>query len=138
VRGDSWSWASLPLGSLREAADWDIGFDGLVALPPALEDSAAVPGLRLFSRQRSLAIAGWMAGLEPVRLQIDGSTLVLEAALDNRWLLASLETEEAEAAGSAFATARQDAAGLQFIAVQSDEGSQRFEGFWLLRDLPES
>ena len=66
ARGDSWSWASLPLGALREASDWDSSFLGLVPLPPDLDDAVMVSGLRLFSASRSLAIAGWLAGLEPV------------------------------------------------------------------------
>ncbi|MEB3183325.1 MAG: Tab2 family RNA-binding protein, partial [Cyanobacteriota bacterium] len=40
-------------------------------------------------------------------------------------------------AAEAFATARAQAGGLQFIAVQSEETIPRLEGFWLLRDLPD-
>ncbi len=137
ARGDSWSWASLPLEALAEAGEWEIGFDGLMTLPQAPDPQAPVPGIRLFSRSRSLAIAGWMAGLEPARLVIEGRSLVLEAGLDDRWLLATLEEAEAGGAAAAFAAARDAAAGLQFIAVQSDAEAQRFDGFWLLRDLPE-
>lgn len=137
VRGDSWTWASVPVEQLREATDWPIGFAGLVALPTELEEGFPVPGLRLFSRSRALAIAGWLAGLEPVRLEISGSQLVLEAGIDARWLLASLESEEAAAAAMAFQEARERAGGLQFIAVQASESEPRFEGFWLLRDLPD-
>jgi hypothetical protein len=137
ARGDSWSWASLPVGALREASDWDIGFEGLLPIPSSLSDELVVPGLRLFSRTRSLAIAGWLAGLEPARLEIDGTALVLEAGLEDRWRLASLAAGEAQEVGEAFAAARQAAAGLQFIAVQSEESSQRFDGFWLLRDIPD-
>jgi hypothetical protein len=137
VRGDSWSWASLPVGALREAAEWDIGFEGLPPLPAGLGDGVSVPGIRLFSANRALAIAGWMAGLEPVSLQLRGESLVLEASLENSWLLGKVAPAEAEAAREAFAAARAEAGGLQFIAVQSDPESERFEGFWLLRDLPE-
>jgi hypothetical protein len=96
-----------------------------------------VPGIRLFSRSRALAIAGWLAGLEPVRLEIDGNQLILEAGLEDRWLLANLDPGEAGAASTAFASAREQAAGLQFIAVVSGPDSERLEGFWLLRDLPD-
>jgi hypothetical protein len=137
VRGDSWSWASLPVEELREAAQWPISFSGLVALPAGLEEGFPVPGLRLFSRARALAIAGWLAGLEPVRLEISGQQLVLEAGIEARWLLANLETEEAAAAAQAFQDAREQAGGVQFIAVQASESDPRFEGFWLLRDLPD-
>ncbi|MFZ0406849.1 MAG: Tab2/Atab2 family RNA-binding protein [Cyanobium sp.] len=137
VRGDRWDWACLPFEALIEAPDWEIGFAGLIQLPPMVDAAAPIPGIRLFSRTRALAIAGWLAGLEPVRLEIDGGQLVLEAGLEDRWLLASLPAEEATAAASAFAAARESGAGLQFIAVQSGDGAERLDGFWLLRDLPD-
>ena len=138
ARGDSWSWASLPLGALREASDWESSFLGLVPLPPDLDDAVMVSGLRLFSASRSLAIAGWLAGLEPVRLEVVGRQLVLEAGIEDRWLLGNLEEEEAEAAAEAFRAARAHAAGIQFIAVQSCEEQPGFDGFWILRDLPDA
>jgi hypothetical protein len=137
VRGDRWSWATLPCAALAEASDWEIGFAGLLKLPEALDPATPIPGIRLFSRTRALAIAGWLAGLEPVRLELDGEQLVLEAGLEDRWLLAMLPAEEAKAAAAAFAAARDQAAGLQFIAVQSDDQAERLDGFWLLRDLPD-
>jgi hypothetical protein len=137
VRGDSWSWATLPAAVLAEASAWDVGFAGLVPVPSAVAPEAAVPGIRLFSRRRALAIAGWLAGLEPVRLEVADRQLVLEAGLEDRWLLATLPEAEAAAAGEAFATARRDAGGLQFIAVQAGDGETRLEGFWVLRDLPD-
>ena len=137
ARGDRWAWATLPVAALAEAAEWDLGFSGLLPLPPALAADVVIPGIRLFSRNRSLAIAGWLAGLEPVRLELDGRRLVLEAGLEDRWLLTDLPPEERTAASEAFARSRDQAAGLQFIAVQSEATASRLEGFWLLRDLPD-
>ncbi|QPN59982.1 Tab2/Atab2 family RNA-binding protein [Synechococcus sp. CBW1002] len=138
ARGDSWSWASLPAAAIAEAAGWDIDFAGLIRRPDNLADETPIPGVRLFSRHRSLALAAWFAGLEPVRLEISGDQLVLEAGLEDRWLLARLPAEEARASAAAFAAARAQAGGLQFLAVQSSETEPRFQGFWLLRDLPDA
>ena len=122
---------------MREAGDWPLGFNGLVRIPEHLAGEASIPGLRLFSSTRALAIAGWLAGLEPVRLEVSGGQLVLEAGLEDRWLLASLEEGEAEAAGRAFRRSIDEAGGLQFLAVQTDESATSLEGFWLLRSLPD-
>ena len=138
ARGDSWSWASLPIAALREAVDWPVSFAGLVPLPEDLDGELMVSGLRLFSASRSLAIAGWLAGLEPVRLELSDGQLVLEAGLEDRWLLGNLELPEAEAAEQAFRAARAQAAGVQFLAVQSSADQQGFDGFWILRDLPDA
>ena len=138
ARGDSWSWASLPLGALREAADWETSFGGLAPLSSDLSDDLMVSGLRLFSSSRSLAIAGWLAGLEPVRLEVSAQQLVLEAGLEDRWLLGQLEQDEAAAALAAFQASREQACGVQFLAVQSSPDQQGFDGFWILRDLPDA
>lgn len=138
ARGDRWSWASLPLAALREAPEWEVSFAGLVPLPADAPDDVMISGVRLFSDSRSLAIAGWLAGLEPVRLEVDGSQLVLEAGMEDRWLLGNLDAEEAAAARSAFLAARTHAGGLQFIAVQRHEDQPGFDGFWILRDLPDA
>jgi hypothetical protein len=138
ARGESWTWASLPLEVLVGASEWDAAFASLIPLPENADPQAQVPGIRLFGAGRALAIAGWLAGLEPVRLEIDASRLVLEAGLEDRWLLGSLAGEEAAAAAAAFTRAREQAGGLQFLAVQGHESEQRFAGFWLLRDLPDA
>ena len=138
ARGDRWGWATLPVAALRDAAGWSTGFAALVPPPAGVEENAPVPGIRLFSRHRALAIAGWLAGLEPVRFEMDGRQLVLEAGLEDRWLMSELDVDEANAAAAAFATARERAGGLQFLAVQRDERSEQLEGFWMLRDLPDA
>jgi len=137
VRGDRWTWATLPASALRDAPEWTIGFGDLLRVPEGLGAEAMVPGIRLFSRRRALALAGWLAGLEPVRLEVEAGQLVLEAGLDDRWRLATLAPEEASATLEALSRARQEAAGLQFLAVQAREEDTHFEGFWLLRDLPD-
>ncbi|MEB3264715.1 MAG: Tab2 family RNA-binding protein [Synechococcus sp.] len=138
ARGERWGWATLPLAALAAAPDWTVGFAGLLPLPTEGDPALPVPGIRLFSRSRSLAIAGWLAGLEPVRLAIAGRQLVLEAGLEDRWLLATLPAEEAEAAEAALARGREQVEGLQFLAVQSSEEDPELSGFWLLRDLPDA
>lgn len=138
ARGDRWGWATLPVKALREAAEWNIGFAALVPIPSAVDPEAGVPGIRLFSRQRALAVAGWLAGLEPVRLEVDQGQVVLEAGMDDRWRLANLPEQEASASAAAFARARQEVGGLQFLAVQNTPDDSHFEGFWMLRDLPDA
>ncbi|MEB3361954.1 MAG: Tab2/Atab2 family RNA-binding protein [Synechococcaceae cyanobacterium] len=138
ARGESWNWATLPLEALAEAADWDTGFRALLPCPADLDCSWPVPGIRLFSRQRSLAIAALVAGLEPVRLEVVGQQLILEAGQEDRWLIASLTEGEAQSAAAVLAEARERGGGLQFIAVQPDANASQLDGFWMLRDLPDA
>ena len=136
VQGDAWSWATLPAGLLRDAADWPMSFSGLLPVPTNLEDEAQVPGLRLFSRTRSLAMAGWLGGLEPVRLLVEGRQLILEAGQDDRWLVSDLDGEAAKSVTSALETCQTSVRGLQFIAIQASPDEQAFAGFWMMRDIP--
>ena len=135
VQGDAWSWATLPAGLLREAGDWPMSFSGLLPVPTNLEDEAQVPGLRLFSQTRSLAMAGWLGGLEPVRLLVEGRQLIMEAGQDDRWLVSDLDAEAAQSVAMALETSQASVSGLQFIAIQASPDEQAFAGFWMMRDI---
>jgi hypothetical protein len=139
ARGDRWAWARLNAGTLADAPQWEIDFAGLIPLPEGIDAEADVPGIRLFGGPRALAIAAWIAGLEPVRLAIQGRQLLLEAGLEDRWLLSDLASDaDAEEAAASLAAARERAGGLQFLAVQATDSDRRFSGFWMLRDLPDA
>nr|AUG32855.1 hypothetical protein PLO_885 [Paulinella longichromatophora] len=132
VRGDSWAWASLPIKVLGDAAQWDISFASLLPLPNAKNNDTLVPGVCLLSNERSLAIAAWIEGLEPVRLKIWNNKLILEAGLEDKWLITDLSNDEAIIAKEAFRKSSLTAAGLQFLAVQKN--TSHFDGFWMMRD----
>jgi len=136
VQGDAWSWAALPASLLLEASEWPMSFSGLLPVPDGIDPEASVPGLRLFSQSRSLAMAGWLGGLEPVRMIVEDRQLVLEAGQDDRWLVSDLEPGVAAEIAEALATSQQQVRGLQFIAIQSSPEEQTFGGFWMLRDIP--
>ena len=138
ARGESWAWARLRASDLADALDWDIDFAGLIPQPEGLVSDSTVPGILLFGGNRALAIAGWLAGLEPVRLEVAGRQLILEAGLEDRWLLSDLAESDAQQTANELSAARQQSSGLQFLAVQASPSEQRFSGFWMLRDLPEA
>ena len=135
VRGDAWSFASLPLGVFREAEEWPIEFSGLLPTKKAEDETIPIPGLRLFSKKRALALAGWLGGLEPVKLVIEGNQLLLEAGQEDRWLVTDMDKEGAMDANKTLINSREKAGGLQFIAVQTTPEEQKFTGFWMLRDI---
>ncbi len=135
VRGDAWSFASLSLGSLREADEWPIEFSGLIPIKENYDLSIPIPGLRLFSKTRALALAGWLGGLEPVKLTIEGNKLLLEAGQDDRWLVTDMTSQVSKQAKEIIRNSQEKAGGLQFISVQTTPEEERFTGFWMLRDV---
>jgi hypothetical protein len=136
ARGQRWQWSALPVSALREASGWEVDFSALVPVPDALDGDVSVPGIQIIGAERSLAIAGWFAGLEPVRLEMEGHQLILEAGLEDRWLLGAVGEAESQASSQAFRMARERADGLQFIAVQARPEDTRLAGFWMLIDRP--
>ncbi len=135
VRGDAWTLASIPLGMMHDAQDWPMEFRGLLPVGDFENKNLPVPGLRMFSKTRALALAGWFGSLEPFRLTIEGRQLLLEAGEDDRWLVTDLDEKTAESANQSFINSKEHAGGLQFISVQATPSEQKFTGFWMLRDL---
>tara|TARA_B100000459_G_scaffold130467_1_gene84485 strand:+ start:82 stop:972 length:891 start_codon:yes stop_codon:yes gene_type:complete len=137
VRGESWSFASLSLKTLREADEWDIEFSNLIPIKDSINQNVSIPGIRLFSSKRSLALAAWLGGLEPAKLLIEGTQIILEAGQADRWLVTDVEEEAKNAIENNFLKTKRDADGLQFISVQKNPQENSLEGFWMLKDLGE-
>tara|TARA_Y100001968_G_scaffold247310_1_gene231753 strand:+ start:527 stop:1414 length:888 start_codon:yes stop_codon:yes gene_type:complete len=135
VRGDSWSFASLSLNTLREADEWEIQFSNLIPIKESINCDISVPGIRLFSVNRSLALAAWLGGLEPAKLLIEGTQIILEAGLADRWLVTDVEEEAKKAIENNFLKTRLEADGLQFISVQKSPEENSLDGFWMLKDI---
>ena len=117
--------------------EWPIEFSGLLPIKGNYEPSIPIPGLRLFSKTRALALAGWLGGLEPVKLAIEGNQLLLEAGQDDRWLVTDMTKEASKEAEQAFLYSRDNAGGIQFLSVQTTPDEEKFSGFWMLRAMTE-
>jgi len=137
VRGDSWSFASLSLNTLREADEWEIEFSNLIPIKESINENISIPGIRLFSPKRSLALSAWLGGLEPAKLLIEGTQIILEAGQADRWLVTDVEEEAKNAIKNNFINSKREADGLQFISVQKSPEQNSLDGFWMLRDIGE-
>ena len=135
ARGDLFSLDYLPIGVIKDAAEWPIEFNGLISLPSTENKEILIPGLRLFSKRRSLALAGCINSLEPVRLVIRKNQLLLEAGQEDQWLVTDLSTETAIELERTLVESKNHAGGLQFLSVQKSPEEQNFEGFWMMKDL---
>ena len=137
VRGDSWSFASLSLNTLREADEWEIEFANLIPIKESISENTCIPGIRLFSSKRSLALAAWLGGLEPSKLLIEGTQIILETGQADRWLVTDIEEKAKNAIKNNFLNTKLEADGLQFISVQKSLEQNSLDGFWMLRDIGE-
>ena len=135
VRGDALTISEISIKELRSAQSWPIEFGDIFPIRESLKNDNLVPGLRLFSKERSLALAAWFSSLEPVKLQIDKNQLILEASEDNKWLVTDLSEKDAKELKNKFTRTKNDSFGYQFISIQSTPFVEKFAGFWILRDI---
>ena len=135
VRGDALTISEISIEELKTAQNWPIEFGDIFPIEESLKNDNLVPGLRLFSKDRSLALAAWFSSLEPVKLQIEKNQLILEASEDNRWLVTDLSEKDAIELNDKFLQNKNNSPGYQFISIQSTPYVEKFEGFWILRDI---
>ena len=135
VRGESLTISAISIGELRTAKNWPIEFGDIFPIEDKIKDNYLIPGLRLFSENRSIALAAWFSSLEPVKLIIDKNRLVLEALEDDKWLVTDLSKENAEELHKKFLESKESSNGYQFISIQSTPFIEKFAGFWILQDI---
>ena len=135
VRGDALTVSEISIEELKSARNWPIEFGDIFPIHKSLNNKNLVPGLRLFSKERSLALAAWFSSLEPVKLKIEKNQLILEASEDNKWLVTDLSIKNSKDLNDKFTQSKNDSLGYQFISIQSTPFVKEFAGFWILRDI---
>ena len=135
VRGESLTISEITISELRTSPNWPIEFGDIFPIESFLDSNSLIPGLRLFSENRALALAAWFSSLEPVKLQVDKNQLILEASEDDKWLVTDFPTKEAKELKNKFKYSKVNSLGYQFISIQSTPFVEEFSGFWILRDV---
>jgi len=135
IRGDALTISEISIGELKLAQNWPIEFGDIFPIQEQLNDNFTVPGLRLFSKDRSLALAAWFSSLEPVKLVIQKNQLILLAGEDDKWLVTDLPEKDAQKLSKKFSQIKINSFGYQFISIQSTPFIEKFAGFWILRDI---
>lgn len=136
LRGEKWAFVTLEAAALEEMTDWAIDFgEGFPPSLAGLGPGTLVPGLLIFT-SRATPMAAWMSGLELGMVVFDPelNQLLLTTGVNDRWILASLSNSALQAEAKNFATAKQAAQGVHFLAIQSRPDTEAFAGFWLLQD----
>ena len=135
VRGDALTISEISIGELKSAEKWPMEFGDIFPIQQDLDDKNLVPGLRLFSKDRSLALSAWFSCLEPIKLVINKNQLILEASEDDKWLVTDLPEKDANILSTKFLENKKNSLGYQFISIQSTPYIEKFAGFWILRDI---
>ena len=135
MRGDALTISEISIEELKLSKNWPIEFGDIFPIQSSIKNENLVPGLRLFSKDRSLALAAWFSSLEPVKLLIKQNQLILEASEDDKWLVTDLQEKDAKVLNDKFTQTKKDSYGYQFISIQSTPFIEKFAGFWILKDI---
>ncbi|MBE9192902.1 Tab2/Atab2 family RNA-binding protein [Gloeocapsopsis crepidinum LEGE 06123] len=135
--GQQWAFVSLEAAAFAEMPEWEIGFSEAFPLSiTGVQPETQIPGLIVFS-PRAVPLAGWMSGLELANIRFDSQQtpqLILETGVTESWILANFKDSATIAEAKNFETAKQQANGVHFLAVQSNPEVEAFAGFWLLQE----
>ena len=72
---------------------------------------------------------------EPIKLTVRKNQLILEASEDDKWLVTDLPEKDANILSTKFLDNKKNSFGYQFISIQSTPYTEKFAGFWILRDI---
>lgn len=140
--GEQWRFATLPAGDIEEAfSERPIPIlempEFLLPINLGLASTVPVPGVVIYGGRQSMRLARWLQDAQPVALNYipgEPAGLILEAGLVDRWVVATFEDKDVEAAAKAYAQRKQQSLGLHFLVVQPDDSGMTYSGFWLLRE----
>ena len=138
--GDRWRFATLPVAELDSFAAHPMRVRSLPRelhpLELGLASTASLPGLVIDGGRQSLQLAQWLETVTPVAVNyIPGAPdgLILEAGLAERWVLATFDDSEVQAAARLYHQRQQEAKGLHFLIIQPDDSGRTYTGLWLLQ-----
>lgn len=136
--GQRWAFVTLDAAAFSDFPEWSVGFGEVFSLPVLnLPPETRIPGVVIFS-PRATPLAAWMSGLELAFVKALPSkppVLALETGGSESWILANLTNSTLQTEAQNFETTKQSANGVHFLAVQTDENSEEFAGFWLMQEL---
>jgi hypothetical protein len=141
VMAERWKFAAVPaedvLGLWRDRPIPIVEAPtALLPLSLGLASTELVPGVMMEGGRRSMALARWLLQRQPYRLQFvvgEPDGLILEAGLDDRWVLATAVDPEVRQAGERFGQRMVAAKGLHFLVIAPDDSEMTTSGVWLLQ-----
>ncbi|MCS6791657.1 MAG: Tab2/Atab2 family RNA-binding protein [Oscillatoriaceae bacterium SKYG93] len=140
--GEVWRFAAIEAGEIVERfRDFPIPVvempENLWPLNLGIASTIQVPGVVINGGKKAMRLTRALAEKTPVALSyIPGNPdgLILEAGLNERWIIATFEDQEVAAAGKVYEQRKLLSKGLHFLLIQPDDSGMTYSGFWLLRE----
>lgn len=141
VLGETWQFGAVPAGDMTSL--FEHRPIPIVVAPPdrwplqlALASTTKIPGVIIQGGRRSRLLAQWLQEQQPeavVAMATDPGGLILAAAGDRRWVLATFTDAEVLQSAQLYQQRQQNAKGLHFLLIQPDDSGVTSSGFWLLQ-----
>lgn len=139
--GEQWRFAALLSGDIEAVTERPIPIleipEFLLPINLGLASTIPVPGVVIYGGRQSMRLARWLQKSQPVALKYvagELAGLILEAALVDRWIVATFKDQEVEVAAKTYEQRKQLSQGLHFLLVQPDDSGMTYSGFWLLQE----
>lgn len=110
--------------------------DYLKPINLGLASNISIPGVIIYGGRQSLRLARWLDETNPVELKyVSGEPdgLILEAGLNERYVLLTFTDEEVKNAAKKYEENKRVSKGLHFLVVQPDDSGMTYSGLWLLQ-----
>jgi hypothetical protein len=142
VQPHRWQFAALSAGDLWEfVSTRPIPFQSIPSdrapLALGIASTTWIPGVILEGGKQSRILAQWLEDQQPAALSpVAGEPhhgLILEAGLNDRWVMATFEDPDVIQGGKTFQNRLALTKGVHFLLVQPDDSGVTYTGFWLLQ-----
>ncbi|MBD2138896.1 Tab2/Atab2 family RNA-binding protein [Anabaena sp. FACHB-1237] len=110
--------------------------DFLKPINLGLASNIPIPGVIIYGGRKSLKLTRWLDETNPVELKYvrgEPDGLILEAGLNERYILLTFTDKEVKNAAKSYEQKKQVSKGLHFLVVQPDDSGMTYSGLWLLK-----
>lgn len=143
--GENWRLGRIFAGDLWEMfQDQPIPY---LHLPPSLEplsyglsSDTPIPGIIIYGGRQARPLCQWLGDRHPLAFNYvvtelgQAGGMVLEAGLNERWVLVTFDNQTVAQGSQNFQTQKHQSRGLHFLLVQPDDSGITTTGFWLFED----
>ncbi|MFZ4640500.1 MAG: Tab2 family RNA-binding protein [Nodosilinea sp.] len=139
--GQQWGFTVLKAAELERTLPYEpipMGQLPVDRLPSrvGLASPTPIPGVVIDAGPQAMALCRWLEGVQPAWLRYqsgDPDGLVLEAGLNDRWIITTFTDQAVSTGGQVFEQRKAESQGLHFLLVRPDASGMTYTGLWLLQ-----
>ena len=141
--GEEWQFATLKAAALKELfSEYPIPIKSIsekVSIDNLkIGDNVDIPGTIIYGGKQSRRISQWLSETSPLSVNYLGDEaggLLLEAGLNDRWILVTFNDTQVSESAKTYETRKQLIKGLHFLLIAPDRTGMTYSGLWILSSM---